>query len=341
MRALDWRRVLQENRVPFTERGANVKRGEINIKCPFCGSADPSMHMGLNLESGYWSCWRNKRQHSGKSPVRLLMRLLSVSYARARQIAGLGENAPPDPDGFTAAVARIMGRATVEPEAVRAEFLRMPREFRPIVDRGATRRFYAYLREDRDFDEAGVKLLDDIYMLRADVTGWWKGRVILPYFMDGDLVAWTGRAVAPSAIRYKDLPLEECLVPIKQVLYNYDTMLNGGDTLVIVEGPFDALKLDVYGYEYGLSAVALSTNSMTEEQAFLIEDLAPSFRQVVVMMDNSSVLGLVDSMRLKQDLHGIENLSIMPVPYGRKDAGELTPAEARRFARETTKGARP
>jgi hypothetical protein len=68
MRPLDWRQLLTDNRVPFIERGPNVKRGEINIRCPFCGSADPSYHMGLNLDSGWWSCWRNKDQHSGKSP---------------------------------------------------------------------------------------------------------------------------------------------------------------------------------------------------------------------------------------------------------------------------------
>ena len=41
-RIFNWRELLDEQRIAYIERGANVKRGEVNIRCPFCGAADPS-----------------------------------------------------------------------------------------------------------------------------------------------------------------------------------------------------------------------------------------------------------------------------------------------------------
>lgn len=326
--------MLSEHGITYVERGANVKRGEINIQCPFCGSADPSQHMGLNLETGYWACWRNQ-DHRGKSPLRLLTRLLGISYTRARQIAGMDPNAPADPDGFDAVAARVMGRNKdiAHPDHVRREFLAFPQEFAALRHTGGSQRHWNYLL-DRKFDPGGIAVLQQFYNVRAALYGPYKDRVILPYYMDEKLVAWTGRAIGPAEIRYKDLPLDECLVPIKEVLFNYDTMAAGGRALVVVEGPIDALKLEVYGYDDGIRAVALSTNSISNEQVYMLEELCFGFNRVIVMMDNASELGVVDSMRMKQLLRGVPNLHIMPVPFGCKDAGELTPIQAASFAED-------
>jgi hypothetical protein len=332
VKALDWRRVLAEHSVPYVDRGANVKRGEINIRCPFCGTADPSHHMGLNLETGWWACWRN-REHRGKSPLWLLTRLLNVSYWRARQIAGLDDNAPPDPDGFDAVAARIMGRdSRIERmEQVRREFLTLPTEFQPLRSYGAGFRFFDYLASTRGFGKQATEELSSFYKVRAALTGRWQSRIVLPYFMNGELVAWTGRAIARAEIRYLDLPLDECLVPIKETLYNHDAGIKGGSVLVVVEGPLDALKIDAFGFDLGVRAVALSTNSLSEQQGYLIEEMAGGFDRVVVMMDTASSTGLVDSMRMKQDLRTIPNLKIMPVPFGLKDAAEMTMLQVRTF----------
>lgn len=331
MRPLDWRGLLDEHRIPYIERGANVKRGEVNIRCPFCGSADPSQHMGLNLDTGWYSCWRNRKAHSGKSPLRLLMALLHVPYWRAREIAGLGDDFI-DPEGFTALAARVLGRAKTEegqtPSASR--FLAFPREFAPLLGRRC-RRHRGYL-EDRGFD-----FIDDLaedYDLQFASAGDWRDRVVIPYKIDRQLVAWTARAIAPSAIRYRDLEYDECLVPPKETLYNYDAIAKGGKALIIVEGPLDALKIDHYGHGIGVRAVALSTNSVTDEQAYMLEEAEDQFENKFVMMDMASGLGLVDSMRMRQQLAFIRDLQIARVPYGLKDAGEMTPKQALRWTEQ-------
>lgn len=319
---INWERLLQQHGVEFIERGSNVKRGNINIHCPFCGAADPSHHMGINLETSWWGCWRNQN-HRGRSPLRLLVALLGISWRRAREIAGVDEDYV-DPDGFTALAARLL---SVMPDTVAADkderVLLMPREFREITDSVATRRALEYLIDARGFDEDTVQDLIRDYSLKFSIVGSFKDRVIMPFYYFKSLVTWTGRAIGSSSLRYKDLDLESCVVPAKEMLYNHDSTLQRGRYLVVVEGPMDALKLDFYGKPYGVRAVALATNSISDEQIWLIEDAATKFRKVFVMMDNASILGVVDSMRMKEKMTQIANLSFVPVPEGYKDAGEM------------------
>lgn len=331
MRPLDWRGLLTQHGVRFIERGPNVKRGEINIRCPFCGAADPSHHMGLNLESGFWACWRNST-HRGKSPVRLIARLLDLPYWKARRLAGF-EDREVDPDGFDAVAARLLGRDSGMPtEHLHRRFLRYPDEFKELA--AAPDPYWCYLRDTRAFGEGATRALGRDYDLRYVVRGPYRGRIILPYFADGDLVAWTARAIGPSEIRYRDLEVDQCLVPIKQTLFNLDCRVDGGKALVVVEGPIDALKIDVFGRSVGVRAVALSTNSISDDQIYLLEEAAEEFEQVIVMMDSATQLGVVDSMRMRSQLRTLANARIVPVPYGLKDAGEMTSRQAMRWTKE-------
>lgn len=329
MRAFDWVRLLEEHRIEYVTRGANVKRGEIAIRCPFCGSADPSHHMGLNLETGWFSCWRNRSQHSGKSPLRLIMALLKVSYGQARDIAGLGDDYV-DPEGFDAVAARVMGRnkGEAKPTATERRFLDLDPGFQVITDKVRTRRFWNYLY-GRGFDrtQRGVEEVDLLvkqYNLMAGFNGPWRDRVILPFYLDGKLVTWTGRAIGPALRRYYDLRLDDSLLGPKETLYNIDCIHKGGKALILQEGPFDVLKVDFYGQRHGVRSVGLATNSITEDQALLLKAAEGKFEKLIVMLDTKTQTGVVDSMRMKQTLAFIRNVSIQPVPFGAGDGGALS-----------------
>ena len=335
MRAFDWKSLFSKHRVPYIDRGANVKRDEINIRCPWCGNSDPSFHLGLNLGSGWYSCWRNRGAHSGKSPVRLVMKLLGVGYHAAREVCGLGEDFI-DPEGFDAAAARIMGREPLaaKPAAVRREFLALDGRFIPIVDDGVrVRRHWNYLYR-RGFDADDIVPLCRSYGLMACREGPFAQRLIIPFFLDGNLVTWTGRAIAGAQVRYMDLSLDEAVVPAKHTLFNHDCIAEGGDVLVLVEGPIDTLKLDHYGKEYGIRSVAMSTNSMTDQQTYMLEAAATRFRYIGVMMDAKTPTGAVDTMRMRDSLHFLPDVRGIPVPAGRGDAGECLPSEVRAWARK-------
>jgi hypothetical protein len=333
MRVFDWQEFLQREGIAFITRGANVKRGELCIRCPMCGSADPSYHMGLNLTTGWYACWRNS-QHRGKSPLRLIMQLLSVPYYRAREIAGLGEDYV-DPEGFDAVKARLLGQ--VQETEAETKHLVYDDHFRPVTDKISTRRFWNYVYS-RNFAWDDVDQVCREYELMAGVGGKFESRLILPYIMDGKLVSWTGRAITDSTIRYKDLSIDESLVPIKETLFNFDCISEGGKVLVLQEGPVDALKVDFYGKDYGVRSVALSTNSISEEQIYLLQTATDKFSEFVVMMDSATALGVVDSMRLKQQLVFLPNLRITAVPFGAKDGGALKPSQCMSWAEQITKG---
>ncbi|UNA00827.1 hypothetical protein ZHS_71 [Edwardsiella phage vB_EpM_ZHS] len=333
-RVFDWEKLLRERRIPYAESGANIKRGEIGIRCPFCGTADPSMHMGLSRETGWYSCWRNRRQHSGKSPLRLIMKLLGVPYGMAREIAGLGDDYV-DPEGFDAIAAAFMGRmgGTGRKEEVQRRKLHLDPGFRIVEPRGRTRRHFEYLVDERGFDRAGdVDKLGRLYGICAGVEDVWSHRVILPYYLDGLLVTWTGRAIGEAKIRYRDLEVEESILPPKATLYNHDAISSGGKALVLQEGPFDALKVDFYGRRFGVRSTALSTNSIQDAQAFLLQEASDKFERVVVMMDNADRLAVMDSMRMQQDLAFLPNVTVAAVPFGSKDGGALSPDEVEEWA---------
>lgn len=339
MRAFDWMTFLREHRIPYVTSGPNVKRGETNIRCPFCGSADPSQHMGLNLDTGWWSCWRNRAQHSGKSPLRLIMALLHVPYMRARELAGFGEGYV-DPEGFDALAARLLRTpgATARPEEVRRRKLMMDESFRPITWRGSTRRAYAYLYEERGFSgrsQAGndVDVLCKLYDLRMG-TGDFDSRIVIPYVQDHELMTWTGRAIAPSTVRYRDLSIDQSIAAPKATLFNHDAMYDRHARILLVEeGPFDALKTDFYAEPYGVRAVAMSTNTITEEQAFLLQNAVGHFDRVLVVLDNKNGFGAVDSMRMKQSLAFLgDSFGITGVPFHAGDPGELTPDQVIQWA---------
>lgn len=336
-RVFDWQRLLDERRIEYVTRGPNVKRGEINIKCPFCGTADPSHHMGLNLDNGWWSCWRRRDIHSGKGPIKLICQLLRVSVREAREIAGLGEDYV-DPDGFEAIAAKVLGRnKPQEAPASEERTLQYPDSIRPLTEAIRTRRHWNYLF-NRGFDKRQrgteeVDLLVEQYGLMAGVAGDWADRVIIPFYMGGKLVTWTGRAIGPSARRYRDLELSPnpykkdapwSVLGPKETLYNADAIKAGGRVLVLQEGPFDVLKVDFYAKRYGVRSVGLATNSMSEAQVYLLKEAEQTFEQILVMMDTKTELGVVDSYRMRQKLAFIRSVKPEPVPFGAGDGGALT-----------------
>lgn len=333
MRALvNWSSLLSERRVDYIERGPNVKRGEINIRCPFCGSADPSYHMGLNLDTGWWACWRNS-QHRGKSPVRLLMALLRVSFGEARDIAGLG-NDYRDPEGFDSLKARLqaLGRPVARTESRACVW---PPSFHEIDGAGASLRHWHYLRQ-REFDD--TQDLIRLYRLSFTRSGPQAHRIILPYIVFNEVVTWTGRAIAPSSARYLDQPLEDAAIGPKHTFYNHDALLKNGSqsmrALIVVEGPFDVLKIDYYGRAFGVRAVGMSTSSLSGDQAFLLEEARPHFGRMIIMGDQTETgTGSVDAMRLRQQVAFIPGVESMAPPFNLKDAGAMTPRQAINWAR--------
>lgn len=319
----DVRAFLERTGIEYITHGPNVGRDNINCQCPFCGSADPSQHMGIQLSPPYnWGCWRDT-DHRGKKLHRLIMALARCSYAEAKVI--LGDDGPGvldttvwngmalDPDS--------MWDEEVEEEV--AKELPMPEEFR-WLDNGqsSSYRFVDYLM-GRGFLEKDLKELCDLYELRYAISGDYVDRMIMPVYMGEKLVSWTGRSIQKDAfIRYKSTPKEESIINIYDCLYMFDSLMqSGGDILFVVEGPLDAIKVDFFARKKNCRATCLFSKSLSDEQKFYLREASARFSKVVLLLDPEE---LGDTLRMERELAFLPNIDYTTCPDGAEDPGDMT-----------------
>lgn len=308
----DWVSFLASVGVEFVDRGKNVARGNINVKCPFCVD-DPSQHMGIRLEDGVWGCLRDQ-SHRGKSPIKLVMRLTGWPYGRVKDL--VQENAFPEevnPISLAQRLENLMPEKPFEPKR-----LSLPKDFRCFNDNPSRieKRFQSYL-SNRGFNP--TMKITSRYALRWAVTGRWKHRIIIPVLFEGMLVGWTGRALGKAGIRYDTYPYDETM---KHLVYNYDRA-RGGDLLFLVEGPLDVIKLDWLAYEHRdiikVNAVGLMGLSLTPGKMKLLNRLRDLYDIVVLLLDRGAE-GV--SLEMQESLSFLD-AEVWSLPSGYGDPGEL------------------
>jgi len=105
-------------------------------------------------------------------------------------------------------------------------------------------------------------------------------RILFPIRQFGDLRGWVARRLDNrNEMKYRN----SLSLPAQELLYPYDFVAKrmNTNTIVIVEGPFDALRL----INYGIPALAiLGTNNYTEENKSLIASL--DTERVIVATDS-------------------------------------------------------
>lgn len=322
----DWVRFLEEYSIEYVTSGPNVAKGNLAIRCPFCGFDDPSHHMGISLKGKGWGCWR-RTDHRGKSPVRLIVALLSCSVERARGIVGADSFIPQNFED------KVRSHLEAEPFFVPG-LLEMPKEFRSLTSLPSARLFIDYLRR-RGFDDSCIEGMTKRYGIYYCTRGAFKGRIIFPVYYQDKLVSWVGRTIYPvEKIRYKALTvdpdkvefdgLSQAVGPIGDYLLWYDTLpRSGSDILIVGEGPFDALKVAVLGANDGIDSTCLFGQRLSRSQINLFHDLLPMYSSSYILLDRGA---LPSSLRLVSQLSAL-NISVLQLPFGIDDPAELTKAQ--------------
>jgi hypothetical protein len=317
----DWVRFLEANHIHYVTSGPNVSRGHVAIKCPMCGSEDKSQHMSVHLKTGGWRCFRRPDAHKGGNPAGLVAALLKLSWQAAADLVGNNVHIP---DNLLATVRELLTPGKHVPR----EPLTMPEEFREIGDQRSAQRFIEYLK-GRDYTSKQIATLTKRYGMRYAISGPQKGRIIFPITFYGQLVTWTGRTIYPDQeLRYKthsanpefeDHPAHG---PINDYLLFFDRLLENKwdcDTLVLCEGPFDALKVSTLGLPYGIDASCFFTAAPSQTQIDLLYELVPNYRHRYLMLDQGT---LATALKTQQHMQGL-GFRVLTLPKSLKDPGLL------------------
>lgn len=284
--AMDWVRFFDENLIGYVTRGPNTAKNNISIKCPFCGDEDPSQHMGVSLVSENWGCLRDAT-HRGKGPKWLVRAILNCSFTQAGLI--VSQYSHSDPDDLESAI-QMLKEDEIEVETKEETVCRFPNYFHSIKPRGSTKKFFDYLTA-RNFD---AKKVVKNYNLKCSMLGKYKDRIIIPIYVNGELLGWTSRAIGTPKIAPRYLASSD---KVKATVWNYDELKKGGKRLFIVEGPFDALAIDSFAKYYLASfmpvppvvkATCVFGTEVTIAQIILLRNIMKGFEETYVLFDKGA-----------------------------------------------------
>jgi len=242
---------LDDRGIPYATEGKNTTPGWVNIKCPVDYCADPSNHLGINLSTKLFHCWRCGK----KGGIEFLITLLEkCTFTQAERIIKQYQDLT-----FSHLKQDIKVRLTTD-EAI------LPKGMEPLTDAQRD-----YLRSRGFNPEQLIRL----YKLQSGgILGDYKHRIIAPVFLQGRVVNFTAMAPARGIYpKYKHCPNEKSVYPMKELLYNIDSVK---DTALIVEGITDVWKM-------GPGTVALMGMEYTVKQIQAI--VSTGAKKVVTMFD--------------------------------------------------------
>lgn len=322
-------RILIENDIPHILQGKNIGRKAIaGINCPFCRD-DVGFHLGIlrGKKGYYFTCWKN-HSHQGTLPA-LFSHLLNISLLDAKRL--LNEETSIISENFLDNVMKMCYNKGESKETVKGvDTLKFLPTFRRLEGRLTDlpdALFYQYLI-NRGFPHPESTGL--LYNLRYSIStnDGWGMRIIVPFFMNGELVSWIGRTIDPlQPLRYKNLKKEESVRHPKLCLFKYDTISSkqreyNSPILYITEGVFDAMKIEAYSSGVEVFATAIMTTSMTEEQIALLYDVAHYYRKIIILLDKGAeaqALSLADTLSFLSNIH----VRFLPDSYP-DDPGDMT-----------------
>ena len=288
----DWPDFLRRHRIEYVTSGPSITKGNIAVACPWCGSADAGHHMGISLLGRGWRCWRNPAEHKGRHPFRLVRALLGCSTAEALRITG-STSVPTSTDLLEAVTDLLEPKEIVDER----EPPKLPETFRHLTDGYPASLPYRHYLDTRGYHDDDLPWLDELG-IRYATRGMWRGRILFPVYLYGQLVSWTGRTVwSADGLRYRTLSVDgekarrggdrPAVVPINHSLLWHDRLLDiDADTFVAVEGPFDALRIEKLARHDGVAATCLFGAVPTGPQLLLLYDLLPRFKHCYLLLDH-------------------------------------------------------
>jgi len=267
--------LLESQGIDYRESGVNVTRGWVNVSCPFPFCSDPSFHLGINTESNLYHCWVcGEKGHLKK----LLHTILRKPYYEIEQII----------NSFETYQTEEQEEKIIQP--VNTDLLKPYDNNLPALHRN-------YLIS-RNFDP---DFIQKKYHIRYQYwSGYFAYRIIIPVIENGQIINLTGRDVSgKQEERYKHLPNDKAILPMKEVLYNIDSIRA---KVIVVEGPTDCWRIGdgsvgTMGVEYTQAQIKLLANKNLKK-AFILFDKEAEKNAEKLANALSSFVGYVEVLYL-------------------------------------------
>ena len=308
--AIDWRNLFTSIGVAWRDKGSNCVRGNVNISCPMCGN-DPSYHLGVSEEIEAYYCYRDSR-HKGRSFLRLLYLL---GYSRNEGAKLLNQY-----QGRKTVVAAVAPRLAI---AINREW----QSFRPATSHLPALHYL----EGRGFRNA--RLTIERYDLRYSPLGKWAARLLMPLIDDGSVLTWTGRAWDNRVPKY--------LMTADKIEGAVYVPRLPRATVVLCEGPMDALKIAAATEDEDISAIALAGKALNASKLLRLARITKG-KNVLFCPDFDVPVGeaynLLNNLATSLD-HVFMN--VLRLPEGFKDPGELPLDIIPAWIKSATNGSKP
>lgn len=279
------------------------RKGEwVNVDCPYC-DAKGHYNLGFNVSGNYYHCWKSVHSY----PIhKVLADVLSVSSSEVKAILS----------GYDGG-----GSVISKSEKSRVKWLELPTNTFTKAER-------RYLHA-RGFSP---KHLHERYgVVGGGIDGDWKFRIIIPVYVNGQLVSWTARSILDKETlrelkipRYRNLSNDESIMNIKELFFNLDNVKD--DSVVLCEGAFDVMRFDG-------NAICSMGTELTEGQ---IRILSERFKKVFIIFDNEpEAQEKARKFGLRLAVMGLDVEVVNACEdFGRNDLGECTAEEIEKIKKE-------
>lgn len=298
--AINFKKLFDNNRIKCI---TTSNRGWVNINCPYCKNPpDTHFNGGFNISNPRYSCFRC----GSHSYYDVLSSVLNIPINQVNNIlSSYYVNTPVEDDKKIA----------------KGENLNLPggklneQEKQYLINRGYNINY----------------LIDKFHIRGGGIVGEWAYRIILPIYYKRVLISWVGRTILSKddlkkykemgveIPRYKNLDIEQSVISPKEVFFNLDNSIK--DYVIIVEGPFDTLKM-------GNDCICSLGTSVTRQQELFLKE---HYKKVFICFDNEYE-AQNKARHLGRNLASlgmdVEVVNICE-PFNKNDPGELTYEEVK------------
>jgi len=253
----------------------DATNGWIGINCPFCN--DHKYHGAININGGYFNCWK-----CGGFPLdKTIQKLLLLKRSEAIQIIN-------EYDSHTALTRKLNNKKIEKVNVNKIDMIG-----------GSLEKIHRKYLKSRGFNP-------DYLIDKYQITGTtisppnYKFRIIVPIFHNGKLVSYQGRAIKKAnPLRWKGLSPEKSVINYKHTLYGLQFTNN--EQIGVVEGIADQWKMGdgfVCSFGTALTNHQLKLLSNYQKVFFLFDpgaqDKAKKYAKLLAGLKNDIEVECVD-----------------------------------------------